>query len=552
MGYIHSIETMGLLDGPGIRIVVFFQGCPLRCSFCHNPDTWIPGNNLQVEAKEIVDVVRKYRSYIEMGGGVTISGGEPLMQSEFLLETLKLCKKAGFHTCIDTSGNGYDKDLLDEILKYTDLILLDIKAIDNDNYQKITTKSIDQFNYFLSKIQELNKKLWIRQVIIPGINDNEEYILKLKDFIKDIKNIEKIQLLPYSLLGVSKYEKLNIPYKLASVKAMDKDRCKELEKLLLQKDGDNVNKNLKIVFMGTPHFSVPVFEGLIANYNVVGVVTQPDKPVGRGGKVSISPIKQVAIDHNIPVLQPTKIRLEYQEVLDLNPDMIVTCAYGQIIPNQILDFPKYGCINVHASLLPKLRGGAPIHHAIIDGYDKTGITIMYMNEGMDTGDIISTEEVEIANNDTMITLHDKLKEIGASLLLKTIPDIIKGNINPKKQNEEEVTYAYNIKKEEEKIDFNKTKKEIYNQIRGLNSFPGAYAIMDGKRLKVWESYMTDKVYNDKINGEITNIYKDGLGIKVSDGEIVFTDIQLEGKKRMKAIDYLNGIDKDKLKGKVIQ
>lgn len=236
MGYIHSIETMGLLDGPGIRIVVFFQGCPLRCCFCHNPDTWIPGNNLSMSAEDVVDVVRKYRSYIEVGGGVTISGGEPLLQSEFLLEVLKLCKKAGIHTCIDTAGNGYDKKLLDEILKYTDLILLDIKAIDNDNYKKITTKSMEKFEYFLNRVQELDKKLWIRQVIVPGINDTEEYILKLKDYIKNIKNVEKIQLLPYSLIGVNKYKKLGIKYKLDGVEAMDKKRCKELEKILTKKE----------------------------------------------------------------------------------------------------------------------------------------------------------------------------------------------------------------------------------------------------------------------------------------------------------------------------
>lgn len=232
MGYIHSIETMGLLDGPGIRVVVFFQGCPLRCLFCHNPDTWNEGNNLQVEAKEIVDVIRKYRSYIEDGGGVTISGGEPLLQSKFLLEVLKLCKKSGIHTCIDTSGNGYDKELLDEILKYTDLILLDIKALNNTNYKKITGKNMDNFNYFLKKVQELDKKLWIRQVIVPGINDNVKYILKLKDFIKNIKNVLKVELLPYSLIGVSKYEKLGIPYRLDGVSAMNKEKCKELEKIL--------------------------------------------------------------------------------------------------------------------------------------------------------------------------------------------------------------------------------------------------------------------------------------------------------------------------------
>ena len=551
MGYIHSIETMGLLDGPGIRVVVFFQGCPLRCCFCHNPDTWIPGNNLETSAKDIVDVVRKYRSYIEMGGGITISGGEPLLQSEFLLEVLKLCKKAGIHTCIDTAGNGYDKNLLDEILKYTDLILLDIKAIDNENYKKITTKNMDKFEYFLKKVQELNKKLWLRQVIVTGINDTEEYIYKLKDYIKNIKNVEKVQLLPYSLIGVSKYQKLNIKYKLNGVEAMDKKRCKELEKILLSKEV-KMNKDIKIVFMGTPLFSVPILDGLIKNYNVIGVVTQPDKPVGRGGKISISPIKELALKHNIKVLQPTKIREDYQEILDLNPNIIITAAYGQIIPKILLEYPKYGCINVHASLLPKLRGGAPIHHAIIDGYDKTGITIMYMDESMDTGDIISKEEVVIEDTDTMSSLHDKLKIVGKELLLKTLPDIINNKIKRIKQESTEATYAYNITKEEEKIDFNKTKIEIYNQIRGLNNHPGAYAMLDDKRIKIWNSYISDKEINNLQNGEISNIYKDGIGIKVSDGEIVLTDIQLEGKKRMLASDYLNGIDKNSLKGKILK
>lgn len=313
-----------------------------------------------------------------------------------------------------------------------------------------------------------------------------------------------------------------------------------------------MDKELKIIFMGTPNFSVPVLEGLIKNYNVIAVVTQPDKPVGRGGKISIPPIKQVAIDNDILVLQPVKVRESYQEIIDLEPDIIITCAYGQIIPKQLLDYPKYGCINVHASLLPKLRGGAPIHRAIINGYDKTGITIMYMNEGMDTGDIISTEEVIIDKSDTMSTLHDKLNIVGRDLLLRELPNIIEGNINREKQNDNEATYAYNIKKEEEKIDFSKTKKEIYNQIRGLNSFPGAYAIMNNKRLKVWESYITDKTYPNKVNGEVTNVYKDGFGIKVSDGEVVFTNIQLEGKSKMLARDYLNGIDKQSFIGTILQ
>lgn len=230
-GYIHSIETMGLVDGPNIRIVIFMQGCPLRCLFCHNPDTWNPNINKKMTSKEIVNEIRKYRSYIELGGGVTFSGGEPLYQSEFLLDMLKLCKKAGIHTCIDTSGTGYDKKYLDEILKYTDLVILDIKAIDENNYKKITGKSMDMFNYFKEKLIEYGNKLWIRQVIIPSINDNEEYILKLKEYIKEFKNIEKIELLPYHNMGVEKYDKLNIKYRLLNIEPMDKEECKRLENL---------------------------------------------------------------------------------------------------------------------------------------------------------------------------------------------------------------------------------------------------------------------------------------------------------------------------------
>lgn len=231
-GYIHSIETMGLVDGPNIRTVIFMQGCPLRCKFCHNPDTWELKSNFMMTSKEVVDEVRKYRTYIEMGGGVTFSGGEPLLQSEFLLDMLKLCKKAGFHTCIDTSGTGYSKQYLDEILKYTDLVILDIKAIDRKNYEEITFRKMDMFNYFIERLKINNNKLWIRQVIMPGVNDNEEYILKLKEYIKQFNNVEKVELLPYHTLGLEKYKKLNIDYKLSSMEPMDKERCKELEELL--------------------------------------------------------------------------------------------------------------------------------------------------------------------------------------------------------------------------------------------------------------------------------------------------------------------------------
>lgn len=231
-GYIHSIETMGLVDGPGIRVVVFMQGCPLRCSFCHNPDTWESTSNLKLDANEVVDEIRKYRPYIEMGGGVTFSGGEPLLQSEFLLDMLKLCKKAGIHTCIDTSGTGYSRKYLDDTFKYTDLVILDIKAIKENKYKKITKRNMDMFNYFKDKLNKTGNKLWLRQVIIPGINDTEEYILELKEYIKEFNNVEKVELLPYHTLGLEKYKKLNIKYELEGVSDMDKERCKELEELL--------------------------------------------------------------------------------------------------------------------------------------------------------------------------------------------------------------------------------------------------------------------------------------------------------------------------------
>lgn len=311
-----------------------------------------------------------------------------------------------------------------------------------------------------------------------------------------------------------------------------------------------VSKELQIVFMGTPDFAVPILQGLIDNYNVRAVVTQPDKP-GNHGQVSYSPIKKLAMDNTILVIQPEKIKEQYQEIVDLNPDLIVTCAYGQIIPKVLLECPKLGCVNVHASLLPKLRGGAPIHKAIIDGYKKTGITIMYMNSKMDEGDIISQEEIEITDTDTASSLHDKLSLLGKDLLLETLPSIITGTNSRIPQDNSIATYAFTIKREDEKINFNDTCKQIYNQIRGLNSWPGAYCIFEGKILKVWESYITDN-YPIGFNGQITTIYKDGIGVKVSNGEIVLKTIQLEGKKKMSSIDFINGLQDKNIVGKVLQ
>lgn len=310
-------------------------------------------------------------------------------------------------------------------------------------------------------------------------------------------------------------------------------------------------KNLKVVFMGTPEFCVPILEELNKSCTVIGVVTQPDKEVGRKKEIVFSPIKKKAIELGLNVLQPVKIREEYEEVLKLNPDIIITCAYGQIVPEVILNNPKYGCINVHASLLPKLRGGAPIHKAIIYGYEKTGITIMYMDKGMDTGDMISKVEVIIEDNDTAETLHDKLQKVSVPLLMDTLPLIINGTNDRIKQAEKEVTYAYNVSREEEKIDFNKTTKEIYNQIRGLNSWPGAYAVLDDKNIKIWSSV---KKYNtsDYKPGTIINLDKTGMEVKTNDGSILVIELQIPGKKKMNIKDFVNGIKKEDYIGKTFK
>ncbi len=311
-------------------------------------------------------------------------------------------------------------------------------------------------------------------------------------------------------------------------------------------------KKIRVVFMGTPNFSVPVLEGLIENYEVVLVVTQPDKCVGRHKEIKFSPIKELALKKKIPIFQPAKIKTDYQEILNTKADIIITCAYGQIIPKEILEFPQYGCINVHASLLPKLRGGAPIHKAIINNYPRTGITIMYMVEKMDAGDIISQKETVIKPDDNLESLHDRLSLMGKDLLLKTIPDIINKNIKPIKQDENEVTYAYNITREEEHLNFNESSIDIYNRIRGLSPTPGAFAYIDNKIIKIYKAELSDSFFTTKENGEISKIYKDGLGVSTKDREIIIKEFQFEGKKRMTVKEYLNGKTGDELLGKVLK
>ena len=216
-GLINSIETLGTLDGPGIRFVVFFQGCKLRCLYCHNPETWNINSKEAVEitSEELVEKVEKYKNYYGEDGGVTFSGGEPLLQTEFLLECLKLCKEKNIHTCLDTAGFGFGK--YEEILKYVDLVILDIKAVESNEYTHITGQNAEKFKEFLKVAQSMNKKMWLRQVIVPNINDDKQHIEKLKEFAKDLKNIEKIELLPYKTIGVHKYTTLNLPYRLENI-----------------------------------------------------------------------------------------------------------------------------------------------------------------------------------------------------------------------------------------------------------------------------------------------------------------------------------------------
>jgi len=227
-GRIHSIETMGLVDGPGIRVVVFFQGCKLRCLYCHNPDTWSDNEGTEYSSEDLLKKIKRFKSYFQASnGGVTFSGGDPLRQPEFLLEVLKGCKEEGIHTCLDTSGVGFGD--YDEILKYTDLVLYDVKHLTEEGYLDMTGSKIHETNKFIEAVKRANTKLWIRQVVVPGRTDSEAYMKSLRKFVDSLKNVEKVELLPYHLLGVSKYENMKIRYRLDGVPAMDKDLCKELK-----------------------------------------------------------------------------------------------------------------------------------------------------------------------------------------------------------------------------------------------------------------------------------------------------------------------------------
>ena len=301
----------------------------------------------------------------------------------------------------------------------------------------------------------------------------------------------------------------------------------------------------KIVFMGTPKFAVPVLEMLIEKYGVDLVITQPDKKVGRKKVLTAPPVKVIAEEKGIKVLQPEKISNDenvLSELKELNPDIIITAAYGQLVPESILEIPKYKCINVHGSLLPKLRGGAPIQYSILEDHGKTGITIMYMVKKLDAGDMISKVEVDILDSDNYESLHDKLSIAGRDLLKETLPNIFTGNIAPEKQDDSLATFTRNILREDEKIDWNKSARQIFNQIRALDPTPGAFTYLDENVLKIWNSEVVELEENFSSKKVGTIIKQDKKHIYLLCGEntvLKVKELQISGKKRMPVVNFLS-------------
>ena len=297
---------------------------------------------------------------------------------------------------------------------------------------------------------------------------------------------------------------------------------------------------LKIIFMGTPEFSVPILDALHQKYEVVAVVTQPDKEVGRHRILTPTPVKKYAVEHNLPVYQPEKIKEEYDNLIKLNADLIVTAAYGQFVGVKLLHSPKYKAINCHASLLPKYRGGAPIHQAIKDGCLYTGVSIMYMEKKMDAGDVLSTVKVRIEDEDNCGTMFEKLSIAATNLLMETIPLLIEGKITPLPQNEEEATFAYNITNEEKRLDFTKDARSVFNHIRAYNPNPIAYMELKGEQIKVYDSVVVDETTNET-PGTILLHRKNRLMIACGNNTVLeLLTVQPTGKKIMSARDFING------------
>ncbi len=309
---------------------------------------------------------------------------------------------------------------------------------------------------------------------------------------------------------------------------------------------------LKTIFMGTPEFAIPSLSTVYEKTDLQMIFTKEDKPNSRGNKVVYSPVKQFAIDHNVEIIQPKKLKDEelINKLKEINPDLIVVVAYGKIIPREIIDIPKYGIINVHSSLLPKYRGASPIHSAILNGDLETGVSIMYIEEELDAGDVILKEYCKIDEEDTLGTLHDKLKELGAIGLEKALNLIENENVIAEKQDISKVTFVKPISKEQERINWSESKEEIYNKIRGLNPFPGAYTTYKDTIIKIYNSEKLDTIYDGDYGDVVDIINKKGPVIKVQNGCIILKQVKFEGKKIQQGADLINGrkINKgDKLK-----
>ena len=298
---------------------------------------------------------------------------------------------------------------------------------------------------------------------------------------------------------------------------------------------------MRIVFMGTPEFAVPCLQKLIdCGHEVTGVFTQPDKPQGRKMILTPPPVKQLAVEYGIPVYQPTKMKdgTALEMLREANPELVIVVAYGKILPKEILEYPEYGCINIHASLLPELRGAAPIQWSVINGFDKTGVTSMQMDEGLDTGDMLLKGEIPIGENDTAGEMHDKLSALGADILEETIKLLLRNELKPEKQDHEKFTYAPMLSKELSPIDWNLTAREVHNKIRGLCPWPSATAVLNGKKVKIHQS-----VISGCKGGNAGEVIENGKKLIVSCGDgncIEILNIQAEGKKAMSAADFMRG------------
>lgn len=300
---------------------------------------------------------------------------------------------------------------------------------------------------------------------------------------------------------------------------------------------------MKIVFMGTPEFAVPSLEIVNKNYDVVSVFTKLDKPNARGNKINYSPVKEYALANDLKIYQPQNFKEKeiIEEIKKIQPDLIVVVAYGKILPKEVIEIPKYGIINVHSSLLPKYRGAAPINAAIINGDKKSGVSIMYVEEELDAGAVILQGETDIVEDDTFLTLHNRLKDMGAELLLKAIKLIENGKVEAKEQDKKLVTFVKPFKKEDCRIDWSKTSKEIFNLVRGMNPIPTAFSSVEGKLLKIYSVIPYEKKYENHKNGEIVEFLKGkGVIVKTIDASLIITSAKPENKKQMNGIDLING------------